>query len=205
MSKDHAAPGTGFTATTTNERYLDATLAAFLRYGISRTRMTDIAAEGRMSRTTAYRVLGTVERAGHLLLERELRSLLRTVTADLESADNGTDVIAACAAAMARVEGHPLFRKVRQDEPAIIGEWIVRLTTPIIDTVTAALLPSFSALATRGIVQAQGDKDTVEMLVRVGMTCVLSPPRDGYERLLYEIFCGHVKVVVSDTTADDTP
>jgi AcrR family transcriptional regulator len=190
MPKDHAAPGSGFT--TTNERYLDATLAAFLRYGISRTRMTDIAAEGRMSRTTAYRVLGTVEKAGHLLLERELQSLLQTVTGDLESAGNGTDVIAACAAAMGQVEGHPLFRKVRQDEPAIIGEWIVRLTTPIIETVTAALLPSFSTLATRGIVQAHRYKETVEMLVRIGMTCVLSPPRDGYEPLLFEIFCGHV-------------
>lgn len=190
MSKDNAAPGTGLT--TTNEHYLDATLAAFLRYGISRTRMTDIAAEGGMSRTTAYRVLGTVEKAGHLLLERELQSLLRTVTGELDSAGSSTDVIAACAAALAHVEGHPLFRKVRQDEPAIIGEWIVRLTTPIIDTVTAALLPSFSTLAARGIVQAHGHKDTVEMLVRVGMTCVLSPPRDGYEPLLHKIFCDHV-------------
>lgn len=188
MPKDHAARRTGFTAVDT--RGLDATLAAFLRYGISRTRMTDIAAEGRMSRTTAYRVLGTVEKAGHLLLERELQSLLRIVTADLESAGNGIDVVEACAAAMTQVADHPLFRKVRQDEPAIIGEWIVRLTAPIIDTVTAALLPPFRALETRGVVHAQeqNQEHTVEMLVRVGMTCVLSPPRDGYEPLIHRIF-----------------
>lgn len=169
------------------DRYLDATMTAFLRYGVGRTRMVDVAAEARVSRTTAYRMLGSVERAGLSLLRRELEALLREVTRGFERADDRVEVIDVCARAMAYVEQHPLFRKIRHDEPGIIGESIVRETEFIVDTVTAALAPSFRELAIRGVLVVEDHGRLAEMLVRLGITCVLAPPAHGYQPLLSDL------------------
>ena len=171
-------------AGTERDRYLDATLQTFLRHGVRRTRMVDIADEAGVSRTTAYRVLGSVDRAALSLLQRELGAFLHDVTAALHEAASLASVLRVCARAMAEVEAHPLFRKLRQDEPVIIGEAIARQTGLIIDTVTSALVPSFTDLARRGILTDDDPARLVEVLVRLGVMCTLHPPAGGFERVL---------------------
>lgn len=173
-----------------NDRYLDATLSAFLKHGVSRTRMVDIAAELRVSRTTAYRVLGSVDHAALSLLHRELRALLSEVTEGLRQASDPNEVVQVCVNALEWVEQHPLFRKIRRDEPRLIGEAIVVQTGPIIDTVTIALAASFRELAKRRVLQVDGIERLVETLVRLGITCVLDPPRLGYGALLGAVLHG---------------
>src|SRR3546814_4780239 len=52
--------------------YLDAAARCFVRHGLRRTRVTDIADDVGVSRVTVYRQVGTVEDAARLLLAREL-------------------------------------------------------------------------------------------------------------------------------------
>lgn len=176
------------------DRYLDATLQAFLRHGVRRTRMTDIADAASVSRTTAYRMLGTVEQAALALLDRELHLLLTDVTQALGAAASVEDVVAACARAMRAVEQHPLFEKVRRDEPVLIGEAIVSRTGAIIDTVTIALAPSFAELVARGVLADDDQRRLLDALVRLGIMCTLHPPAAGHEELLAAILrAGHDK------------
>lgn len=153
--------------------------------------MTDIAAVARVSRTTAYRILGSVDRAATSLLQREIERLLSEVIRGLDSATDAPDMLSVCARALERVEQHPLFRKVRTDEPGIIGEALVLQTAPIIDTITSALAPSFRKLADDGVLAVDDHENVIDRLVRLGITCVLSPPRGGYQSLLGDILRGN--------------
>lgn len=153
--------------------------------------MTDIAAEARVSRTTAYRVLGSVDRAATSLLQREIERLLSEAIRGLDSATDAPDVLAVCALVLERVEQHPLSRKIRKDEPGLIGEALVLHTAPIIDTVTSALAPSFRKLADDGVLAVDDHENVINRLVRLGITCVLSPPSAGYQSLLGDVLRGN--------------
>src|SRR5579884_3492717 len=56
--------------------YLDAAARCFGRFGISRTRVPDVAAEVGVSRVTVYRQVGTVEDMARMLLARDMHRLL---------------------------------------------------------------------------------------------------------------------------------
>lgn len=169
------------------DRVLDAAMRAFLRHGVSRTRIPDIADEAGVSRTTVYRVIGSVERIANVLLERELGRLLDRAGAAFRSAPDWTAVLDVCARVMEDVEAHPLFRKVRDDEPAIIGMALATRTALVIDVVHRALEPSFSELEARDVTSTREHRLLVETLVRLGVTCVLAPPDGGVRPLLQEL------------------
>lgn len=172
------------------DRYLDAAMAAFLRHGVSRTSVPDIAQEAGVSRTSVYRVLGPVHRAALALLDRELARLLAQVTAAFTSARRWDDVLEECAAAMEAVESHPLLRKVRDDEPEIIGMALVKHTPLIIDVVSSVLEPALADLVARGVTSGREHRLVAETLVRLGVTCALAPPDRGVRELLHEVLGG---------------
>jgi AcrR family transcriptional regulator len=169
------------------DRYLDAAMAAFLRHGVSRTRVPDIAHEAGVSRTTVYRVLGPVDRAALALLDRELARLLAEVTAAFTSARRWDDVLDECALAMEAVERHPLLRKVRDDEPEIIGMALVKHTPLVIDVVSSVLEPALAELVVQGVASGREHRLVAETLVRLGVTCALAPPDRGIRELLHDV------------------
>lgn len=169
------------------DRYLDAAMAAFLRHGVRRTRVPDIAHEAGVSRTTFYRVVGTVDRAALALLDRELGRMLAELTAAFPAARRWGDVLDICADALEAVEAHPLLRKVRDDEPEVIGVAIVEQTALIIDVVSSVLEPALAELAGRGVTSGREHRIDAEALVRLGVTCALAPPDRGVRELLRAI------------------
>src|SRR3546814_68889 len=66
--------------------YLDAAARCFTRFGITRTRVPDVAAEVGVSRVTVYRQVGTVEDMARLLLARDMHRILTALPAALEGA-----------------------------------------------------------------------------------------------------------------------
>lgn len=169
------------------DRFLDAAMRAFLRHGVSRTRIPDIAEEADVSRTTVYRVVGPVERVAAALLEREVGRLLDVVTTAFRSANDWESVLEVCAEAIEEVERHALLRKVRDDEPAIIGTALVKQIGPVIDMASKALEPSFADLQTRGVTSGRDHRLVAETLVRLGITYVLAPPDGRIRRFLFEL------------------
>src|SRR3546814_393937 len=65
--------------------YLDAAARCFTRFGITRTRVPDVAAEVGVSRVTVYRQVGTVEDMARLLLARAMHRILTALPAALRS------------------------------------------------------------------------------------------------------------------------
>src|SRR3546814_18542456 len=63
--------------------YLDAAARCFVRHGLRRTRLTDIADDAGVSRLTVYRQVGTVEDAARLLLARAPARLVYSTIAKL--------------------------------------------------------------------------------------------------------------------------
>jgi AcrR family transcriptional regulator len=169
------------------DRYLDAAMAAFLRHGVSRTRVPDIAHEAGVSRTSVYRVLGPVDRAALALLDREVARLLAHVAGAVGSARRWDDVLEECALAMEAVENHPLLRKVRDDEPGIVGMALVKHTPLIIDVVSSVLEPALADLVARGVTSGREHRLVAETLVRLGITCTLAPPDRGVRELLHDL------------------
>src|SRR3546814_20607382 len=65
--------------------YLDAAARCFVRHGLRRTRVTDIADDVGVSRVTVYRPVGTVEAAARLLLAPEPDRLVTSLMPKLRA------------------------------------------------------------------------------------------------------------------------
>src|SRR3546814_15492817 len=73
---------------------LDGAAGCFVRHGLRRTRVTDIADDVGVSRVTVYRQVGTVEDAARLLLARELDRLVSSLLPTLLAAEDADGIVA---------------------------------------------------------------------------------------------------------------
>ena len=98
------------------DAYLDAAAACFLRHGVSRTRVPDVAAEVGVSRVTVYRQVGTVENMARLLLARYLHRLLVRLPAAMRGATGPETIVRLLETIIEHARSHPVLMKVLRDE-----------------------------------------------------------------------------------------
>lgn len=156
--------------------YLDATASVLERQGWSKTTIPDIARLMGVSRTTVYRQLGSVDAAVRLLVARELRRLADSLPRAVPQQDGAEAICRVLAATVGFLSGHPVIRKLVQDEPGVIAAAAVSGHTALVATLRPAIAPALEAGMASGAVAPRDVDIMVEWIVRIGTSLVLNPP-----------------------------
>ena len=102
------------------DSYLDAAARCFARHGITRTSINDVAAEAGVSRSTVYRLAGTIDDIAESLLLRELHRFLGLVPQLLGDKPGPEGVIDLVAGFVTVIRTNPVVDKLLADEPQLI-------------------------------------------------------------------------------------
>ncbi|MFP5579631.1 MAG: TetR/AcrR family transcriptional regulator [Acidimicrobiia bacterium] len=167
--------------------YLDAAARCFVRHGLRRTRVTDIADEVGVSRVTVYRQVGTVEDAARLLLARELDRLVTALVPKLLAADDADGIVSVIASAVEFATTHPVLSKVLHDEPELVGGFVIAELPTLIDRLLVLAEPVVRRLADLDE-RARFDIPVLgEWVARVVITMVVAPPKEAPEEFLRKV------------------
>lgn len=158
--------------------FLDAAAACFARFGITRTRVPDVAAELGVSRVTVYRQVGTIEDMARLLLARDLHRLLGLAPAALGGRNGPDAVIALVEFIVEHARAHPVLTKVLTDEPHVLGPVLVSDLGAVAERVADVVAPLLDQLMASGTLARRDPRILADWLVRQTVTLILAPPAD---------------------------
>lgn len=175
------------------DAYLDAAARCFVRYGVRRTSVQDIANEMGVNRTTVYRQVGTVDHQIRLLIARDLHRLLAELPASLAGKSGPRAVVELMATIIGFVSNHPVLTKVLQDEPEVIGPFLVSDLPEVIARVTAAIAPLLRSAMAASQIATRDAELLAESLVRLGITLILAPPPGELDAFLAEVLVPTLK------------
>jgi AcrR family transcriptional regulator len=141
----------------TLDRYLDAALRCFTRYGITRTTAADVAAELGVTRATVYRHGGSVDTLARALFARELHRLLTRIPEHIGTEPDADTVVAIATLVAESARAHPVLAKLLADEPERARsmllcdlEAIVEQTEPFLAPLLGIVAPSSCARTLTG-------------------------------------------------------
>ncbi len=156
---------------------LDAARRCFARHGITRTSMGDIGREAGVSRSTIYRQLGSVERAAHLLLAREVHDLFNhRLGATLAAATGPHAIVALLAEIITYAREHPVLNKIILHEPEIIGPYLVADAPQATGQIAEMAQPILQAVMDAGLIRHQDSLLLAHWLIRIAVVLVVDPP-----------------------------
>jgi AcrR family transcriptional regulator len=173
--------------------YLDAATRCFVRYGVRRTSVQDVADELGVNRTTVYRQVGTINEVIRLLIARDLHRL-GELPASLAGTSGPRAVVELMATIVQYASDHPVMVKVLRDEPEVIGPFLASDLPEVIDRVTAAISPLLGAAMAADQIARRNPDLLAESLVRLGITLVLAPPSGELETFLAEVLVPTLKL-----------
>jgi len=167
--------------------YLDAAARCFVRFGISRTRVPDVADEVGMSRVTVYRQVGTVENMARMLLARDMHRLLMALPVAVQGAVGPDAVVRLIETTIGQARAHPVLTKVLEDEPQLIGPVLVADLGTVAGRVADVVAPLLEALMDAGQLARRDARVVAEWLVRLTVTLILAPPPGDLRAFLAEL------------------
>jgi len=164
---------------------LDAAARCFARHGITRTSMNDIARELRVSRSSIYRQLGSIDRAVRLLAAREIHDLVGERLPTALSKATGADVIVSLLdEVVSFAREHPVVRKVIADEPEIIGPYLLTEVPDVTAQVADLVAPLLERAMKSGVIRRQNARTLAGWLVRLALSLLLDPVDEPLRPLL---------------------
>ncbi len=166
---------------------LDAAARCFARHGVGRTSVQDVAREAGVNRTTVYRQVGNVDAMVRLLLARELHRLLSGLPTGMEGRSGPEAVVELMAAIIGFAWEHPVLTKVRDDEPELIGPFVVTDLPALLAQVTAGAAPLLRAAMDAGLVARRDPEIVAEWLARIALSVIAAPPPGPLRPFLAEI------------------
>jgi AcrR family transcriptional regulator len=169
------------------DEYLDAAARCFLRFGVGRTRVPDVAAEVGKSRVTVYRQVGTVDNMARLLLARDLHRLLTKVPAALADQRGPDAIVALLEMVIGHARSHPVLTKDLRDEPQLIGPVLISDLGRASGRIAKMVTPLLDALMDSGELARRDSRVVAEWLVRQTVTLILAPPRGNLRAFLAEV------------------
>ena len=166
---------------------LDAAATCFVRYGVRRTSVQDVARVLGVNRTTVYRQAGNVEQMALLLAVRDTHRMLATLPIRIGAPVGPGGLVDLIAAVVAQARAHPVLAKMLADERDLIGSLLAGDAAQLINRISAALTPLLTAAMRAGQL-ATGDPELLaEWVVRVATSLVLVEPRCGDRAFLAEL------------------
>lgn len=170
------------------EPALDAAARCFARHGVTRTSMTDIGRELGVSRSGIYRQLGSIERTVRLLLAREVHVLVtRRLPRALRDATGPETVIVLLAEVVAYARKHPVLVKVLNDEPEIIGPFLVTDLPEATAQIAEMVQPVLDAAMEARLIARQDAGVLAAWLVRLAVALVIDPPQQPLKPFLEQL------------------
>jgi len=169
------------------DEYLDAAARCFLRFGVGRTRVPDVAAEVGKSRVTVYRQVGTVSDMARLLLARDLHRFLSKVPAALADQRGPDAIVALVEAVIDHARSHPVLMKVLRDEPQLIGPVLMSELGVASRRIAGMVAPLLDGLMDSGQLARRDSRIVAEWLVRQTVTVILAPPQGNLRTFLAEV------------------
>ena len=167
--------------------YLDAAARCFARFGITRTRVPDIAAEVGVSRVTVYRQAGTVEDLARMLLARDMHRLLIALPAVAQGVVGPETVVRLVETIIEHARSHAVLTKVLKDEPHLLGPVLVSDLGTVAGRVADVVVPLLDALMDAGHLARRDARVVAEWLVRLTVTLILAPPPGDLRAFLSEL------------------
>lgn len=158
------------------DRYLDAVASCLTRFGLSRTSITDIATEARVSRTTVRRQLGSVENAMFLLASRDMHRFVAAVPAAVASRPDRHPIATLLGEFIAFVTEHPVPQKLMREDQAFLVDVMVRGITGLLDGASAMLAPILQIAADGGAIRTTDAHELAGWLIRVILILLVAPP-----------------------------
>ncbi|WP_435260484.1 TetR/AcrR family transcriptional regulator [Streptomyces sp. 1222.5] len=102
---------------------LDAARGCVEAFGVRRTKLVDIACRAGVSRPTVYRYWPDVDSIVADLLTRELHDLIEGALPSKACAHAREALIQQCATTVSGLIGHPLFRRIIDNEPELLATY----------------------------------------------------------------------------------
>lgn len=160
--------------------YLDGFAAAVMRFGVTRTRMQDVAAEVGVDRTTVFRKAGSLDRLIQSYLAREVHrffdALLTDVPVDLDGPDLVVEMVAS---AIERAQAHPVLAKALADEPDLVARLALLNLSALVGHVREVVATGLSLLSGIGLTSEVDGEVVADWIARFGITAVADPPHDA--------------------------
>lgn len=158
-------------------RILDAAADQFLRHGVRRTTMDDVARRARVGRNTVFRRLGSKDELVRAVFVRELRRVFaeldRVVAAGATPLDRLVGVFATTVTAL---RTHPMMGSAAVERPDEFAELSVLEAGNLMNLSTDYVIGLLRADVTRGELSADLAVETVaEIVVRLVHSVVLVP------------------------------
>lgn len=167
--------------------FLDATARCFARYGIRRTSVQDVAQELGVNRTTVYRQVGNIEQQAVLLAARDSHRLLSSLPARITFPIGPRSVVDLLATLVREARAHPVLAKMLADERDLIGSFVARDVTQLLEQTTAAFVPLVRMAIGTGDMARRDPIVLTQWLVRITASLILIEPPGELEDFLAEL------------------
>lgn len=156
--------------------FLDAAAACFVRHGVRRTSVQDVAAVLKVDRTTVYRRIGNVESMIRLLSARELHRLLAEVSKSINGGGLGPKtIVQVLVHVVEEVRAHPVVAKILADERELLGLGMDDIPE-MLGRIATAIVPALELAMDAGALARRDPVVIADWLARVGGSAVLAPP-----------------------------
>jgi AcrR family transcriptional regulator len=167
--------------------YLDAATRCFVRYGLERTTVQDVAAEMGVNRGTIYRQIGTIEQQLRLLAARDVRHFLFSVPARVRGLNGPELVVELAAIGVEDARRHPVLAKILSDEPQLVGNILERHIGKVRDRVVPVVAALCRADMEVGLLRAMDPVVLASWIVRIVVTLVVLEPEVELRSYLAEV------------------
>jgi AcrR family transcriptional regulator len=154
----------------TIDRYLDAALRCFSKYGITRTTAADVAAELGVTRATVYRHGGSVDDLARALFARELHRLLAKIPEHIGADPDAGTVVEILTVVVESAQTHPVLAKLLADEPERARTMLLADLESIVDQAEPFLAPLLALVA-----PVHRPRPLAAWLVRTAVVLLLAP------------------------------
>lgn len=169
------------------DSYLDAASRCFARYGIRRVSVQDVAKELGVNRTTVYRQVGNIENQALLLAARDSHRLLSSLPERITFPVGPHTVVDVLATLVREARAHPVLAKMLADERDLIGSFVARDGSILLDRATAACTPMVRLAVSTGTLGRRNPDVLAQWLVRLAASLILVEPPGGLEEFLSEL------------------
>lgn len=163
-------------ADATTDQVLDAALELFIKFGLRRSTMEDVAHKAGIGRATLYRRFGDKDQLVQAVILRECQQQLALIEQRLKGIESAVDaLLEAFVLAVTGAHRHPLLTRLLRSEPDTILPY---LTTELPEATTFSRLymaGQISKLQKAGRLSAKPAEQMAELLLRLVQSLVLSP------------------------------
>lgn len=168
------------------DRVLDAVERCLVRFGLTRTSMTDVARELGVARTTLYRQVGSLDEAMALLQSRRFHRFLDELVVLTEDGVDAATFIDVLVRTVRSALADQVGQRVLQAEPELLGDYLtsgsLRATAA---QVTALLTPVVATGMEAGRLRPGDPATTAGWIVRIVLAVgMVPPPEDELEPTL---------------------